>query len=78
MSVNLFGMFQESKRPSDLNADDATAAVYDLPASAFPYKTSTGIWGGNEAYGDANPIPISASCGWMPSCRKSSTSCSMA
>ena len=56
MSVNLFGMFQESKRPSDLNADDATAAVYDLPASAFPYKTSTGIWGGNEAYGDANPI----------------------
>ncbi len=32
------------------------AAVYKLPASVFPYKTSTGIWGGNEAYGDANPI----------------------
>ena len=56
MSVNLFGMFQETKRPSDIGADDATAAVYTLPASAFPYKTSTGIWGGNEAYGDANPV----------------------
>lgn len=56
MSVNLFGMFQETKRPSDIGADDATAAIYKLPASAFPYKTSTGIWGGNEAYGDANPI----------------------
>lgn len=56
MSVNLFGMFQETKRPSDIGADDATAAIYQLPASAFPYKTSTGIWGGNEAYGDANPI----------------------
>ena len=56
MSVNLFGMFQETKRPSDLGADDATAAIYNLPASAFPYKTLTGIWGGNEAYGDANPV----------------------
>jgi len=55
MSVNLFGMFQESKRPSAIDADGITAAVYGLPASAFPYKTSTGIWGGNEAYGDANP-----------------------
>ena len=45
MSVNLFGMFQETKRPSDIGADDATAAIYQLPASAFPYKTSTGIWG---------------------------------
>ena len=56
MSVNLFGIFQETKRPSDIGADDATAAVYNLPASAFPYKTTTGVWGGNEAYGDANPV----------------------
>jgi len=56
MSVNLFGIFQETKRPSDIGADDATAAVYNLPASAFPFKTSTGVWGGNEAYGDANPV----------------------
>ncbi len=56
MSVNLFGVFQETKRPSDIGADDATASVYRLPATAFPYKTSTGVWGGNEAYGDANPV----------------------
>ena len=56
MSVNLFGMFQETKRPSDLGADDATLAIYSLPSSAFPLKTTTGLWGGNETYGDANPI----------------------
>lgn len=56
MSVNLFGMFQETLQPADLGANAAVAAVYSLPANAFPSKTSTGIWGGNEAYGDANPI----------------------
>lgn len=56
MSVNLFGMFQETLQPSDLGADDAVAAVYRLPANAFPFQTSTGIWGGNEAFGDANPV----------------------
>lgn len=56
MSVNLFGLFQETMRPSDLTADDAVAAIYNLPANAFPFKTSTGIWGGNEAFGDANPV----------------------
>lgn len=56
MSVNLFGMFQETKRPSAMGADDAVYAVYQIPASAFPYMTSTGIWGGNETYGNANPV----------------------
>lgn len=56
MSVNLFGMFQETLQPSDLGADAAVAAIYSLPANAFPFKTSTGIWGGNEAFGDANPV----------------------
>ena len=55
MSVNLFGMFQETKRPSDISADEVVNAIYRTPASAFPYKTSAGIWGGNEAFGDANP-----------------------
>ena len=56
MSVNLFGLFQETLRPSDLTADDAVAAIYNLLANAFPFQTSTGIWGGNEAFGDANPV----------------------
>lgn len=56
MSVNLFGMFQETLQPSDLNAEEAVTAIYTLPANAFPVMTSTGVWGGNEAYGDANPV----------------------
>lgn len=56
MSVNLFGMFQETKRPSGLTADALVATLYGLPASAFPVKTSTGIWGGNESFGDVNPV----------------------
>lgn len=56
MSVNLFGMFQETKRPSAISADGVIESIYNLPASAIPYKTSTGIWGGNETFGDANPI----------------------
>ena len=55
MSVNLFGMFQETKRPSAITADGVIESIYTTPASAFPYKTSTGIWGGNEAFGDTNP-----------------------
>lgn len=56
MSVNLFGMFQETKRPSGTTADALIESIYGLPASAIPYKTSTGIWGGNETFGNANPI----------------------
>lgn len=56
MSVNLFGMFQETKRPSALGANGLVSSVYSLPANAFPVRTSTGIWGGNEAYNDANPV----------------------
>lgn len=56
MSVNLLGIFQETKRPSDLTADGAVGAIYQIPASVFPVNTSSGLWGGNEAYGDANPI----------------------
>lgn len=56
MSVNLFGMFQETKRPEGLTANNAVNSVYTIPASAIPYKTSTGMWGGNEAFGAANPM----------------------
>lgn len=55
MSVNLFGVFQETKAPSSMSASNAAYSAYYIPASAFPYKTSTGLWGGNETFGDANP-----------------------
>ena len=56
MSVNLFGMFQETKRPAELTADDAVNSIYRIPASAFPVRTTNGVWGGNEVYGNVNPI----------------------
>lgn len=55
MNVNVFGVFQETKRPNGLDADGVTNSIYRIPATAFPYQTSTGVWGGNEAYGDINP-----------------------
>ena len=56
VSVNVLGVFIETSRPNDVDADGATWYIYKTPASAFPLKTSTGIWGGNEAYGDGNLI----------------------
>lgn len=54
MAVNVLGIFMETNQPNDVSADGAAWYLYKTPASAFPFKTSTGIWGGNEAYGDAN------------------------
>jgi TonB-linked SusC/RagA family outer membrane protein len=56
MSVNILGIFIETSHPSDVDAAGATWYVYKTPASAFPYRTSNGIWGGNEAYGDGNVV----------------------
>ncbi|MDR1200888.1 MAG: SusC/RagA family TonB-linked outer membrane protein [Tannerellaceae bacterium] len=56
MSVNILGVFLETSHPSDVDATGASWYVYKTPASAFPYQTSTGIWGGNEAYGDGNVV----------------------
>ena len=54
MSVNVLGIFMETNRPNGAGADDITWNVYATPASAFPYQTSTGIWGGNETFTDRN------------------------
>lgn len=54
MSVNVLGIFIETKRPNDVGGDDATWYVYHTPATALPFRTSTGLWGGNDTYGDGN------------------------
>ncbi|MDR1723902.1 MAG: SusC/RagA family TonB-linked outer membrane protein [Tannerella sp.] len=56
MSVDVLAIFLETSRPADVDANGATWYVYKTPASAFPYQTSSGIWGGNEAYGDGNVV----------------------
>jgi TonB-linked SusC/RagA family outer membrane protein len=54
MSVNILGMFIETNQPAWDNANAISWYVYKTPASAFPYKTKDGMWGGNETYGDGN------------------------
>ncbi len=54
MTVNVLGIFVETNQPYGAWASRVSDLVYTTPASAFPYKTSNGIWGGNETYGDAN------------------------
>lgn len=56
MSVNILGIFMETNRPAYDDANGIFWYLYKNPASAFPYQTSTGMWGGNEAYGDANVV----------------------
>ncbi|MDR1368635.1 MAG: SusC/RagA family TonB-linked outer membrane protein [Dysgonamonadaceae bacterium] len=64
MSVNVLGIFMETNQPNDVDADGAAWYVYRTPANAFPYKTSNGIWGGNEVYGDANVVAKIQSSGF--------------
>ena len=61
--LHLYGMLGEDKRP---NTDEYSmfAGLYDVPASAFPIKTSTGLWGGNSIYA-YNPIARIADVGYF-------------
>lgn len=54
ISANVLGIFIETSQPNDVDANGATWYVYRTPMSAFPLRTSSGYWGGNEAYGDGN------------------------
>ena len=54
ISANVLGVFIETSQPNDVDANGATWYVYRTPMSAFPIRTSSGYWGGNEAYGDGN------------------------
>lgn len=67
MNVNLLGIFQETKGPASMTADNIANSFYRLPATAFPFKTSTGLWGGNEFYGDANPAAAIQESGYSKS-----------
>ena len=54
ISANVLGIFIETSQPNDVDANGAVWYVYRTPMSAFPIRTSSGYWGGNEAYGDGN------------------------
>lgn len=54
LTLNLLGRLQETNVPS--NVHNVFSALYKVPSAAFPVKTEEGIWGGNQVYGDTNPV----------------------
>lgn len=56
MSVNVLGIFMETSRPGNRDANAITAAIYDIPASQFPVRNAAGLWGGDQAKTDNNPV----------------------
>ena len=65
ISANVLGIFIETSQPSDVGANDATWYVYRTPMSAFPLRTSSGYWGGNETYGDGNVVAKIQDSGYL-------------
>lgn len=65
LSVHMLGTFIESAMPNDLDANGVTNQVYITPMNAFPIKTSSGYWGGNETYGDANVVAKIQESGYL-------------
>lgn len=63
MEVNVLANFIETNEPSAGNGDDIFYRIYQLPASAFPINTPDNVWGGNQYYGDANPVACIQSSG---------------
>lgn len=62
--VNLMGVLNEYKRPG-LGSDNLMDKLYTTPAAAFPIKTSDGIWGGNETWGEnMNPVALTQARGY--------------
>ncbi len=57
MQINVMGSFNETNRPTGLEANDAFSFIYNTPASAYPVLMADGrTWGGTSAYGDNNII----------------------
>lgn len=65
LSVHMLSIFIESAMPNDLDANGVMKQVYLIPNSAFPIKTSSGYWGGNETYGDANVLAKIQESGYL-------------
>ncbi len=56
MTVNMLANFIETKEPAYGNGNDVFYRLYRTPASAFPIRTLDGVWGGNQVFGDGNPL----------------------
>lgn len=63
IALSMFGQLEEKKRP-DIVEEDIFQGLYDVPAGAFPLKTSTGYWGSNTIY-NYNPVARIADVGYF-------------
>lgn len=53
LKVNIMGQIEQHHRPSTAT-NTLFSEIYDTPAAAFPIKTGTGLWGGDDLRN--NPI----------------------
>lgn len=56
MKLGLMGRMQEVN--SSISVDNIYSAVYRTPSAVFPVKSEGGIYGGNNIYGNANPVAL--------------------
>lgn len=69
LKLNLLGRLKEQKRPGT-GMSDVLTRLYKTPSAAFPVKTGTGNWGGNNIY-SYNPIADIADRGTVKVLRRS-------
>ena len=60
--LNVFANFNEQNRPSK-NNEEIFGALYQVPAGAFPVKTSNGLFGGTKQYKN-NPVALISGSGY--------------
>ena len=63
LSLSMYGLLRELKRP-DISETDMFSGLYNVPAGAFPVKTSDGYWGSNSIF-KYNPIGRIADVGYF-------------
>ncbi|MCD7937535.1 MAG: SusC/RagA family TonB-linked outer membrane protein [Tannerellaceae bacterium] len=66
VELHLLGKLREWNRPGTAGDDQLSRTVYQLPANAFPVKTTSGVWGGGGPAFSANPVALISGTGYAP------------
>lgn len=61
IKLNLLGILSQHNRPAT-NYPSLFPLIYNVPSAAFPIKTSTGVWGGDNIY--SNPVAAAVATGF--------------
>ena len=65
VSANILGILMETNGVPNVSSNDAWWHLYKVPALAFPVKTTGGVWGGSQTYGNFNLLAKSQGTGYM-------------